>query len=293
MRYSRVSRRIWGDESFRELSSIQPSGQGLFLRLITAPEARCIPGLVPVWEAGLAQSLGWALGEFQSAFKEIEAKGMVKADWSAGLVWLPNAIQHDRPQSPNVIKSWAKEWTELPECELKNEAFHVLRAFTEGLGEAFAKAFREAFPEYCRKPSGRYAPTLPESLPGGMPPPFREVCPHPSPIQQQEQQQEQQVGSRTPAHAVKATCCPADLRLSDEAATQLEIGMGITPEHIRAVTATYVVKKRASNVQKPYTYWHHGLVEEIKNTWTDPVKRKTFQNADKPKAGPEGDLTWE
>jgi hypothetical protein len=169
-RYSKVSRRVWTDERCRALSSAPPNAQTLWFRLLTGPELTNIPGLFPAWEAGLAQALGWPLEGFRKAFGEVSSKGMAKADWIAGLVWVPKAIAHNRPESPNVVKSWWAAWADLPECKLKAEAHCSLRAFVEGMGEAFAKAFEEA----CGKASGK-------------------PCPN------QEQEQEQRESSQAPA----------------------------------------------------------------------------------------------
>src|SRR5690606_20968879 len=63
-------------------------------------------------------------------------------------------IRYNKPQSPNVVKSWASHWDELPECELKIIAYHSIKAFLEDIGEAFAKAFNEVI----KKP---YEKTIP------------------------------------------------------------------------------------------------------------------------------------
>lgn len=146
-RYSKVTRRMWNDADFRELSAPPPNGQSLWQRLLTGPELTCIPGLFPAWEAGLADALRWPLEGFREAFLEVSSKGMAKADWKAGLVWVPKAPKHNKPASPNVILSWGSVWEELPECDLKEEAYRHLRAFAEGWGEAFLKAFDQAIPE--------------------------------------------------------------------------------------------------------------------------------------------------
>lgn len=153
-RYSKVSRRVWTDEKFRTLSAPPPNAQTLWFRLLTGPELTNIPGAFAAWPAGMAQALGWPEKAFREAFGEVFAKGMAKADWEAGFVWVPKAIEYNRPESPNVVKSWRVAWAELPECPLKNEAYHQLKAFVEGMGEAFRKAFAEAFGE-----------ALPEALP--------------------------------------------------------------------------------------------------------------------------------
>ena len=153
-RYSRTSRRLWNDDGFRSLSAAPPNAQTLWLRLLTGPELTNIPGIIPAWEAGLAQALRWPLEGFREAFREVSAQGMAEADWEAGLVWVPNAIAHNRPESPNVVKSWLPTWDVTPECELKTKAYHELKAFVEGMGLAFAKAFAEACAEPYPKPSG-------------------------------------------------------------------------------------------------------------------------------------------
>ena len=164
-RYSKVSRRIWNDARFRALSAPQPNAQTLFQRLLTGPELTNIPGCFQAWEAGLAQALGWPLDGFRKAFAEVSAQGLAKADWEVGFIWIPKAILHNKPESPNVVRSWKATWDELPECQLKADAFRALKAFVEGL----PKGFGEAFAEGCRKPSAK-----------------------PSPNQEQEQEQEQE-----------------------------------------------------------------------------------------------------
>jgi hypothetical protein len=157
-RVSRVARRTWNDAKFRELSAAPPNGQTLWLRLLTGPEHTCVPGIVVAWEAGLAQSLGWSPKGFREAFAEAFAKGMAEGDFSNGLIWVPKAIEHNRPESPNVVKGWSDTWhNRVPECALKVKAYWELKAFVEGMGEAFAKAFAKAFgegyPEGSRDPS--------------------------------------------------------------------------------------------------------------------------------------------
>ena len=76
LRYSKVSRRIWDDAKFRQLSAPPPNGQTLFLRLLTGPELTCIPGLFPMGEAAMAEALGWDLEGFREAFREVFAKGL-------------------------------------------------------------------------------------------------------------------------------------------------------------------------------------------------------------------------
>jgi len=111
--------------------------------LLTGPQTSNIPGLFRAGEMALAEELGWSLEGFREAFAEPLSKGLVKADWNARVVWVPNAIKYNRPENPNVVKSWHSTWDEIPECALKIEAYERLKACTEELGEGFGKAFVE------------------------------------------------------------------------------------------------------------------------------------------------------
>jgi predicted kinase len=160
-RYSKVTRRVWNDARFKRLTPPPPNGQTLWFRLMTGPELNCIPGLLSIGEAGMAEALDWPLEGFRDAFAEVAGQGMAKADWKARLVWLPKAPAHNKPASANVILGWQSAWEELPECDLKVEAHRSLRAFAKAWGDGFLKAFDKA-------------------------------CPKPSPNQEQEQEQDQE-----------------------------------------------------------------------------------------------------
>ncbi|WP_233343666.1 hypothetical protein [Burkholderia cepacia] len=154
-RYRVIEVRMWADQKFCALTPIPPSGQGLWVYLLTGPHTGPIPGIFRAGRAGLAEELGWTTEAFDEAFVEVFRQGMAKADWQAKLVWIPKAIECNRPASPNVVTSWGKEWPQLPECDLKVEAFEVLKSFIHGLGEAFGKAFDKAFAKPIVKASGK------------------------------------------------------------------------------------------------------------------------------------------
>jgi len=142
-RYRKIDTRMWGDGKFRALSSPPPSGKYLWIFLLTGPHTTNLPGLFRTGEMALAEELGWSLEGFRKGFAELFREGLVKADWNARVVWVPNAIKYNPPDNPNVVKSWRDSWDEVPECPLKAEAYQRLKEFTEGLGEGFAKGFTE------------------------------------------------------------------------------------------------------------------------------------------------------
>ena len=140
-RYRKISPSIWNDAKFRSLSD---NGKLVFFMLLTHPQTSAI-GTLRAYPQGLAPEMGWSEKAFREAFREASEKGMVVCSEKDGLIWLPNFTKYNAPESPNVLKSWAGSLEDCPECALKNKVYEHVKAFAESLGEAFAKAFREAF----------------------------------------------------------------------------------------------------------------------------------------------------
>lgn len=182
-RYRKIAVRTWSDEKFRSISKMPPSAQGLWFFLIAGPMTGPIPGLFRAGKSGMAEELDWPQEAFDEAFGEVLAKGMAKADFDARLVWLPKALEHNRPESPNVVRSWRTDLDLLPECGLKKEAIEAMRAFVGTLGTGFAAAFDEICP-------AEQGPPKPSPKPSGKP--KRKASPKTMPNQEQEQEQEQE-----------------------------------------------------------------------------------------------------
>ena len=137
--YRKIDVRIWNDEKFHSLSI---NGKLAFLYLVTHPNMTNL-GAMRATSKGLADELEVLPEAFQEAF----AVGLAEADEKARCVWVKNFVKYQSAESPNVIKSWAKQLDFIPECSLKTKAIQELKGYTQGLSEAFQKAFTEAFPE--------------------------------------------------------------------------------------------------------------------------------------------------
>lgn len=144
--YRKVKITMWDDPKFRALSALPPSGQSLFIYLLTSPFTGIIPGLFKAGRAAMAEELGWEVEDFDLALGEALALGMVKADMQARVFWLPNAAKHNPPASLNVVKSWVRAFELLPDCPLKWEARESLRAVCYGVSKAMGEAFDMALP---------------------------------------------------------------------------------------------------------------------------------------------------
>lgn len=151
--YRKVKITMWDDPKFRALSPLPPSGQSLFIYLLTGPFTGIIPGLFKAGRAALAEELNWEVEAFDLALDEAITLGLVKADLQARVFWLPNAAKHNPPGSINVVKSWAKAFEYIPECSLKWEAWTSLKAACYGVSEAMGKAFDMAIPLPKDKPT--------------------------------------------------------------------------------------------------------------------------------------------
>jgi hypothetical protein len=144
--------RMWGDRKFRQLSKPQPNAQTLWCYLLTGDHTGPVPGLFCVGAAALAEALEWPTEQLRERFAELTANGMAHADWGARVVYLPNAIRHNEPDNPNIVKGWFRYIEQVPECDLKTQAIHDLYAYLETRGEPFAKPFRERFGEQLAEP---------------------------------------------------------------------------------------------------------------------------------------------
>jgi hypothetical protein len=88
-------------------------------------------------------------------------------DVQTRVLWMPEWLAENPPQSPNVCKSWRKLLTNVPDCDVKFEAAHAVvralralpknpQAFLEAFGElpkewAISKAKPEAQPKASPK----------------------------------------------------------------------------------------------------------------------------------------------
>jgi len=139
--HSRIYRRIWSNPDFLRLSR---DAELVWWQLQTSPLLTQF-GLSRVGPLALAEERGWAPDEFLSAWEEALAAGLGEYDPDNRLLWLPGYVDHNPPQSINVVKAWGRQFNDLPDCSLKSEAYQHLLALHDALHDAFGLAFRDAF----------------------------------------------------------------------------------------------------------------------------------------------------
>lgn len=150
--YRKIEVSMYSDGDFNALSPMQPSGQSLWIYLLTGPHTGPIPGLFVSGPAAMAEALRWSRKAYDRCLAEILEKGMVKIDTDSRLFWVPNAIKYNKPESPNVVLHWANAFMLIPECPLRDEAVASMKVIIEGMGENFLKAFDKVFGKVIGKP---------------------------------------------------------------------------------------------------------------------------------------------
>lgn len=160
--YRRLTVRMYGDDRFMQLSPVQPSGQSLWIYLLTGPHTGPLPGVFVVGRAALAETLEWSSEAFEKAFQEVIGEGLAEFEPKTRMWFIQNAIRHNVPHNPNVVKSWRTHWLLLPECELRERIFShfaaALYEVSEAFGNAFEKACGKAFDKPSAKASGNEPP---------------------------------------------------------------------------------------------------------------------------------------
>lgn len=151
--YRRVSVRMYGDEKFMRLSPLLPSGQALWMYLLTGPHTGPVPGVFVIGHAALAEALGWREEAFAKAFAEVFNEGLVEFDAKTRLWFIPKAIHHNMPPNPNVVLSWRATWPLLPESRLRDRIYEALEDALSSMSGPLGKAFREACGKPLLKPS--------------------------------------------------------------------------------------------------------------------------------------------
>ncbi|MGH8789763.1 MAG: hypothetical protein ACREYA_32415 [Cupriavidus necator] len=271
-RYRKIFTKIWADEKFASLTPIAPSGQALWIYLLTGPHTGPIPGLFTASQADLCARLDWPPEAFQKAFQEVIDYGMAKAFWRANFVYVPNAIKYAKPASPNVVKSWSQAWEDLPECDLKREAYEALKASIYALGEAYAKAFDTAIEKPSPKPLKPSRKT-PRKAYGNQEQDLKDKPPTTFPVGKVVPPLPDEPDKKRKAK----TAIPSDFGISERVERwAAERGFDNLVEHLEA----FVRKCKA----KGYTYadWDAAFMEAVREDW---AKLRT-----PPRASPPGRL---
>jgi len=155
-RWARIATRIWQDAKFLSLSD---AGRSLWMYLLTCESFMSIPGVVLGGPATHAERLGWTVDKLHGVLRELDAAGLaIRVDFPR-MIWLPNALKHQPPDSPGAVKAFSRAWDAVPETDIKHEIWCALRAACKPFeghrinqSKATLPAFETLFPEPHRGP---------------------------------------------------------------------------------------------------------------------------------------------
>lgn len=190
--HRQIDQRVYGDQRFRRLSPPPPSGQSLWIYLLTGPHHVGLPGLFITGEMGLAEALGWPLGGggtlfdstvhgFRECWEELEGEGMAVADWAARVVYLPRTWkQHEvnRPRNPNILNYWRDLWDAVPESPLKwtwLESLYLELPVLVGDCKPFESRMLQLWPSLASPIPERVAENIGERITENLPPIIAEI----------------------------------------------------------------------------------------------------------------------
>ena len=224
-KYRKVETRIWSDAKFMALPELS---KFVFLFLLTHPSLTAIGGMrasVP----GLAAELRMEPKKFTHAFNELQPLGMLAYDGDAPLLVITNFLRYNKPESPNVVKSWSSVFESLPECPLRDQLGEKLQALISELPASFQEGFRKGF----ANPSERDAGGFPEEVTEGLPKDVRDIFPNPEPEPLPEPEPFQEPSSKS-----KAKPTPKNSRRKQQATSSASRsktnGAAAAPEGVRA-----------------------------------------------------------
>ena len=128
IQYKRVAAGLFTDPKIAKFG-VQPAHPtSLMLWLLTGPVFGIVPGCASVGKYGMAEQSGWTPDEIDYMIAPLIESGIVQFDPVAPFLYLPNAVKYNEPKSPSNVASWQSDWRKLPNCVLKERAWHTLRS---------------------------------------------------------------------------------------------------------------------------------------------------------------------
>lgn len=164
-RYRRVRVRLWIEPLFRKLTD----GEKLVaVYLLSGPQTSSV-GLCRVSIATAAEDLAMSIPQFRRRFDVVLRAFRWRHEADSSLLWIPEWIEENAPQNPNIVRAWRTAFNEIPDGPLKAEAAAATVAFLKAKGQAFRDAFGdvilESVQESMDEPFGNDSPNTPDPDP--------------------------------------------------------------------------------------------------------------------------------
>jgi len=149
--YRKIECRIWADRKFLKW---KPKTKIVFFYLLTGRHTHQIPGVIVGYQEEIATAIKHAnaiedatYDDIADAIEDIIRDGCLMVCEMAPLMYLRNALKHNKPVSPGQVKSWAKSFKEVPDSPLKNIIYRDVSAILSGMSSGMSDAFADAMPD--------------------------------------------------------------------------------------------------------------------------------------------------
>lgn len=137
-RYRRVYSLDWMQAAFQRLDDGE---RVVCLYLQTGSQSTSV-GCYRLSTAVAAEELSNLTSEQFDARREVVCEAMAWSfDAETRVLWIPEWLARNPPQSPNVVTSWRKLLENVPDCAVKAAAVDAIHRQIKELPEAFGKAF--------------------------------------------------------------------------------------------------------------------------------------------------------
>jgi len=128
IQYKRVAAGFYTDTKIVSFG-IQPPHPTTFLQwLLTGPAFGVLPCCASIGRLGMAEQSGWSPDQIDMMMQPLVDSGIVQFDPKAPFIYLPNALRFNGPKSPSNVIGWQSDWRKLPNCVLKERAWHMIKA---------------------------------------------------------------------------------------------------------------------------------------------------------------------
>ena len=153
--YRQVDSKLWTDQKFLSLGN---DGRMLWLFLLTTRFAvNIIPGVIIAGDGAIAEDLDWKPARLRAAFADLSDRGMsIRRD--GRLIWLPNALKHQKIPGPRSVVGIGKVWGDVPDGELKLEILAALAEKCSTWSVVFGEVFAKHLPAIQGKGIGKGIP---------------------------------------------------------------------------------------------------------------------------------------
>lgn len=123
--YAKIYNTMFEDE---KIASLPPLTQHLLVRILCHPHITRL-GTLRFGPSALAEGLGWDEDMVSDMISDMISKGVLKRSVKPALLWVPDYLIYNEPNSYKVVLGWVGSFDLIPKCPLKIEIIEFTKTF--------------------------------------------------------------------------------------------------------------------------------------------------------------------